>query len=114
MAPALPFINDTELEIDRVASAAADGGASYFAGGGVFLREEAKAMMFPWIDENFPHLSAWYRRKFGASPFLDDDYNKKIAVRMESARELYRLPHRPFDYHPELWEGERQLALFTL
>ena len=114
MAPALPFINDSELEIDRVASAAAGAGASYFAGGGVFLREEAKQMMFPWIDEHFPHLSSSYRRRFTGSPFLDDDYSARVAARMESARALHRLPHRPFDYHPELWAGEPQLSLFTL
>ena len=114
MAPALPFINDSEFEIDRVACSAADAGASYFGGGGVFLRQEAQAMMFPWIDENFPHLSGRYRTKFSNNAFLDDGYAQKIAAHMKSARELYRLPHRPYDYHPEQWEGEQQLALFTL
>jgi len=114
MAPALPYINDSELEIDRVASAAASAGASYFAGGSVFLREEARQMMFPWIDEHFPHLSALYRRRFTGNAYLDDGYREKLAARMESARELYRLPPRPFDYHPELWSGEQQLSLFTL
>ena len=114
MAPALPLINDTEVEIDRVAAAAAEAGASYFAGGGVFLREEAKQMMFPWIDEHFPHLASRYRERFSKNPFLDDEYSAGIAARMEAARELYRLPHRPFDYHPELWAGEPQLSLFTL
>lgn len=114
MKPTLPLINDSEREINCVASAAANAGASYFAGGGVFLREEAKQMMFPWIDEYFPHLSSRYRQWFAASAFLDDAYTGRIAARMEAARELYRLPPRPFDYHPELWEGRPQLSLFTL
>lgn len=114
MKPTLPLINDSVLEIDRVASAAADAGASYFAGGGVFLREEAKQTMFPWIDEHFPRLSSRYREWFATKAFLDDAYSARIAARMEAARELYRLPPRPFDYHPELWAGDPQLSLFTL
>ena len=114
MKPTLPLINDSEREINGVAAAAADAGASYFAGGEVFLKEEAKQMMFPWIDEHFPHLSSRYRRWFAASAFLDGAYIERTAARMEAARELYRLPPRPFDYHPEHWAGEPQLSLFTL
>jgi DNA repair photolyase len=112
--PVMPLITDREESLDALAGAAANAGAKYFGGGPLFLMPCAQKVFFPFLDEHFPHLAARYREQYERSPYLGSDYKERLRTRVQKIREKYGLAAAPVEYRPELWEDDKQLALFPL
>ena len=109
--PILPFLNDGETGLDRLASAAADAGAGYFGGNVVFLKPCTHSVFFPFLEQHFPHLLKKYESYFRKNSFLNGSYPAKVRERMAILRARYGFGERFPDYKPEAWEEEPQLEL---
>ena len=112
--PILPLITDREKDLDRLAKAAKDAGAQYFGGGVLFLMPSAQKVFFPFLAERFPHLLRRYEERYKKSPYLRGAYTEELRKRIREIRDRYGLASAPVDYRPELWEDERQQALFEM
>ena len=112
--PVMPSITDTEQNLDALAAAAAQSGAQYFGGGPLFLMPSAQKIFFPFLEQRFPELARHYREQYERSPYLSADYRERLRARVGKIREKYKLASAPVEYRPELWEDDRQLALFPL
>jgi DNA repair photolyase len=112
--PVMPLITDREESLDALARAAAEAGAKYFGGGALFLMPSAQKVFLPFLQERFPQLAARYEEQFRKSPYLGQDYKDRLHARVQKIREKYGLASAPVEYRPELWEDDKQLALFPL
>jgi DNA repair photolyase len=112
--PVMPLITDSEESLEKLARGAADAGAKYFGGGPLFLMPCAQKVFLPFLDEHLPHLAARYREQYRKSPYLGADYKERLRGRVQKIRDKYGLAAMPVEYRPELWEDDKQLALFPL
>jgi DNA repair photolyase len=112
--PVMPGLTDGERQLDRLAKAARDAGATYFGGGPLFLMPSAQKIFFPFLEREFPKLAVRYRELFATRAFLDRDYKDELRTKVRRIRDRYGLESGPVEYCPELWEGEEQGTLFPL
>ncbi len=70
--PILPGVNDSEAELRPLLLAARDAGASDVHGAALYLKPTARARFIPWIEQEFPQLTARYRRLFGRRDYLEN------------------------------------------
>jgi DNA repair photolyase len=112
-APIMPLINDSDAGLDALARAAAAAGANGFGGNVVFLKDSAKAVFLPFLEERFPGLVRRYRERFERTAFLRGDYPERIRERVGRIRRRYGFEER-FEtrQEPELWPREAQMGLF--
>jgi DNA repair photolyase len=111
-SPVMPLINDSRRNMEGVAAAAADAGASYMYGGVLFLKPCAQKAFFPFLEARFPNLLRRYRQRYENSPFLRGRYPELIAERLQQVRAKYGLTRKISDYVPDSWEPGPQLTLF--
>jgi len=106
-SPVMPHINEDEIE--AVARAAAEAGASSFVAHGVFLMPCALRVFLPFLAERYPHLLRKYERRFSREAYLRGDYTERLTARVRAARAKAGLAERqePGDVYPE----PSQLAL---
>jgi DNA repair photolyase len=66
LMPVLPFIEDTEDNIRRIVTLAADNGAKYILPAfGMTLRDRQRAYYYTKLDQHFPGLRTRYEKAFG-------------------------------------------------
>ena len=66
LMPVLPFIEDTEDNIRRIVTLAADNGAKYILPAfGMTLRDRQRAYYYAKLDKHFPGLRPRYEKAFG-------------------------------------------------
>jgi DNA repair photolyase len=66
LMPVLPFIEDTEENIQQIVNLAAGNGARYIIPAfGMSLRDRQRAYYYAKLDQHFPGLSARYKQAFG-------------------------------------------------
>lgn len=111
-SPVLPAINDSWERLESVASAAAAIGARGFGAHLVFLQPCAQAVMFPFLEQEFPHLAAGYRENFGARPYPKRALEEELQAKVATLRARYRLDGRTAGPAVEMAGGYRQMALF--
>ena len=110
--PIMPLITDRESDLDRLAKAAREHGASYFGGGILFLMPCSKRVFFPFVEEHYPHLIRRYRERYESNAYIEGPYRDLIRDRLRAIRERHGLAVSP----PEReWpvEQEMQQLLFT-
>jgi DNA repair photolyase len=112
--PIMPMITDSEESLDALAGAARHAGAQYFGGGPLFLMPSAQNVFFPFLEAQFPKLTARYRKLYAASAYLGGGYKDNLRERVQRIRERHGFGSAPVEYRPELWEGEEQPSLFPL
>jgi DNA repair photolyase len=88
-SPLMPLINDGEENIDAVARAARQAGASAFWANVVFLKDCAKAVFFPYLQESHPHLVKRYQQHFRSSAYLNGPYVDTIHERVKRVKERH-------------------------
>jgi DNA repair photolyase len=110
--PLMPLINDSERDIDAVAHAAFEAGATSFWGNVLFLKPCSKQVFMPFLEEHFPHLVRRYRTRFENSAFLRGEYPETVTKRVHAARERYGLHRSSPEYEPEWLSEEDQMLLF--
>jgi DNA repair photolyase len=82
--PVMPGLNDSPESLEAVALAARAAGARRFGTGVVFLKPCAQAVFLPFLDREFPHLAAAYRRWFARSAYLRDGTAERVRVFTEA------------------------------
>jgi len=114
-SPVLPLINDSERGLDALAKAAAESGAYAFGANVLFLKQCAKDVFFPFLEERFPALVRRYRERFARNAYLTGDYPEKIKERVRMIRRRHGLEQDPDAprKEPELWPHDAQLTLFV-
>ena len=74
LSPILPLINDSEESIGRVFAAAREADANWVWHNVLFLRSSARAVFFPFLEEQFPKLVKKYQERFRAGDFITGAY----------------------------------------
>ena len=110
--PILPLLTDTEENLEALAAAAAQAGASFMGDGLLFLRPPADRVFFAFLEQHFPRLVPKYRQQFRGWSRLGGEYPKLIQERVQKIRARYGLAGAPAEYTPELWPGDPQGELF--
>lgn len=80
--PVLPFISDTEEEIDRMVSSAANHQADFILVGGLTLfgdgPADSKTLYFKFLERKFPHLITQYRQLYGNNFYPSRRYQDEL------------------------------------
>ncbi len=109
--PVMPFLTDPESNLDPLAAAAKAAGATFFAGGPVFLKPCSKQVFMPFLERQYPELVAEYQRLFRDSAFLPGTYKEELRAKVDRVRTRYGLADAPIEYTPELWHPEPEQGL---
>jgi DNA repair photolyase len=110
--PVMPMITDREDQLDRLAKAARDRGASYFGGGVLFLMPCSRKVFFPFVEKHFPHLLRRYQERYEREAYLKGPYREIIRERIAAIRERYGLNAGPPRREVAAWD-DPQGMLFT-
>ena len=80
LCPFLPFINDTEENLQGLLNYCIDAGVYgiLFWGGGMTLREGSREYFYKKLDEHFPGLKDVYHKKYGYKYEIHSDNNDKL------------------------------------
>jgi DNA repair photolyase len=106
--PVMPLINDSEMSLDAVCSAAVENGAAWFSAAPVFLKPCAQQVFFPFLERQFPHLVRRYRERFEKNAYLKGHYPELIRERVKIIRDRHNLVRKEAPY----WPADDQLDLF--
>ncbi len=119
LTPILPFINDTEENLQEILTACADAGVKGVLnmGMGLTLREGNREYFYQALDCHFPGLKREYQRRYGNAYEIPSPNSRRLtqifhetcrkAGMMDSVEDIFRyLREFPED------EGYQQLSLF--
>jgi DNA repair photolyase len=79
-APVLPGITDSPQELAKVVRAAAAVKARSVAAVPLFLKPCSEKIFMPFLEENFPHLVAMYKKRYADRAFLPAEYTNRISA----------------------------------
>ncbi len=111
MMPILPFIEDTEENVNQIVQKAAENGAQYIIPAfGVTVREGQREHFYAKLDQEFPGLRQRYQRTFGYAYYCPARRRDKLAQVFFAACESFGLATRVTSYPPK--HDTEQLSLF--
>jgi DNA repair photolyase len=93
-SPAMPGINDSQPQLDRMAYLAAAAKASFLSSGALFLKPSSRQVFEKFVEENFPNLLRDLQRRFALGAFQSRDYQATLDGRVRAACERHGLPVR--------------------
>ena len=88
-APVLPGITDSPAALDALVGAAKRAGAKYIYANPLFLKPCSASIFLPFLEQEFPHLVAEYRKRFQDRAFLGKAYSKRISELMAGLRKKH-------------------------
>jgi len=112
--PVLPGITDAAAELEALVAAVADAGATSIAAGALRLQTTARKRYLPFIEDEFPELTARYRSTYASSSNATDRYREGLSAAMRRLCVRYGIAygHRQGDDHPaEATDPAEQLEL---
>ena len=96
--PLLPFISDTDEEIEKIISAAKKSGAEYVLAAGLTLfgadQRDSKQLYFRFIKENYPDLLMRYEKMYGSIDYPSWQYQKELKMRSDRICLKYQVKNR--------------------
>jgi DNA repair photolyase len=95
--PVLPGITDGPAMLDELVRKIAATGATHIAACALRLRNAARKRYLPWIDEEFPHLSARYASTYANSIHAGDTYREGLSQVMTRLCRRYRIRYGHMD-----------------
>jgi DNA repair photolyase len=95
--PILPGITVGPAMLDELVRKIAETGATHIAACALRLRHAARKRYLPWIDEEFPHLSARYASTYANSFHAGDSYRDGLSQVMTRLCRRYRIRYGHFD-----------------
>lgn len=107
-SPVLPAINDARRSLEAVAAAAAAAGARSFGAQALFLKDCARAVLLPFLEERFPHLALAYRRTYAHSAYLKGEYPERLKRTVAELKAAYGLNRKTETPPAEEW-GQMEL-----
>jgi len=90
MMPIIPLLTDSEKNIDRLFSAAAECSADYLLPGVLYLRGKTRQAFFNFIANEFPELSDQYKLLYKTGGAVKD-YKEKLYRVVNRLRDKYSL-----------------------
>jgi len=88
-SPVLPGITDSPKDIEALISAAAKAGAHHMFAGALFLKPCSAAVFLPFLEKQFPHLVANYKRRYEGRAFLPPAYSKPLGQLVQRLLQKY-------------------------
>jgi DNA repair photolyase len=92
--PIVPGITDEPQALDDLARLAEQAGAKSIYGNVLFLMPSAMSFFMPFLEAEFPQLSARYHRLYARSAYLSGDYKERMVKLMADLRAKYGLNQR--------------------
>jgi DNA repair photolyase len=114
-SPVLPGITDSPKDLEALVQAAAKAGAHYIFAGPLFLKPCSAAVFLPFLEQQFPHLVANYKRRYDGRAFLPASYAKPLSQLVTRLTEKYKLSPRERSTHATrlpVHNFDQQLNLF--
>ena len=114
-SPVVPGITDSPKDLEALIRAAAEAGADYVFANPLFLKPCSAAVFLPFLEQNFPHLAANYRKRYQDRAFLAPAYAKRLSELMTRLREKYKITRARRPAYATKWpvQGfDEQLKLF--
>ncbi|GAA4431940.1 Rv2578c family radical SAM protein [Georgenia halophila] len=93
--PILPWLTDSEEQLDALYSALADAGASDVTTGALHLRPGAREWFMDWLAREFPALVPQYRRLYGGGSYASKEYRQWLGERSGRLRRRHGFDIRP-------------------
>jgi len=107
--PILPFISDTQQQLEKIIAAAKEFGAHYILVGGLTLFGEqpadSKTLYFNFLKRYDPTLISKYEALYGTKSFPPKHYLAKLNGEAESLCVKYQIRTRILSQHEQLSEG---------
>ncbi|MFY9647950.1 MAG: radical SAM protein, partial [Terriglobales bacterium] len=88
-APVLPEITDHARDLEALVKAASEAGAKYVFANPLFLKPCSAAVFLPFVEENFPALAEFYRKRYSDRAFLPKGYGERLSQLMAALRRRY-------------------------
>jgi DNA repair photolyase len=88
-APVLPEITDRSRDLEALVKAASEAGAKYIFPSPLFLKPCAAAVFLPFLEENFPALVEFYRKRYADRAFLPKGYGQRLSQLIATFRRKY-------------------------
>lgn len=110
LAPVLPGLTDGEGNIEAVARAARDHGASFFFAGTLRLTPVPRQTYFDFLARERPELTARTARLYEEGPYALRSYQQAVERRVERLKAKVGLAERPAP-NRRVVHRERQLSL---
>jgi DNA repair photolyase len=112
VSPVLPLITDSEASLNAVAQAAKAAGARTLWAQPLFLKDCARKVFLPWMEQEYPALLGKYRAWYDREAYLRGPYVEWLKTRVEGVRRRHGLSDRAANYRPPGWLGPSQMRLF--
>lgn len=117
LTPILPFLTDTEENLDRLLEYCLDAGVKGIIcfNGGMTLREGNREYFYRALDRHFPGLSSRYAERYGGAYEVVSDSSPRLMRRLMEVCRRYDIicdPEECFAYIAQMPEKYEQLSLF--
>ena len=117
MTPILPFLTDTEENMQTILDCCFDAGVKGIVlwSAGLTLRDGSREYYFRALDRHFPGLSDEYRKRYGNAYEVNSPDNDRLMRKFHSACEKHGVIHDPdecFRYIAEMQPQLYQMSLF--
>ncbi len=114
-APVLPGITDSPAALDELVRATKEAGGHYIYANPLFLKPCSAKVFLPFLEQEFPHLVAEYRKRFEDRAFLGKAYAKRISELMARLRKKHGITREVAqrgEISPSRAVEDEQLSLF--
>ncbi|MCS4542139.1 MAG: radical SAM protein [Euryarchaeota archaeon] len=98
--PIIPYLCDTNENLEKVVKGSAASGAKYVIAGGMTLRDNQKIRFVNLLKTNFPKLIKKYEKLYGDKISPDRAYETKIEQKVADFCKKYRVRDRVPKYIP--------------
>jgi DNA repair photolyase len=110
--PVLPFLTDSEQNLESVARAAKQAGADHFGANVLFLKPCAQRVFFPFLAERFPEHLRRYEQMFAGGAYISGEYPRQLRALVASIRERAGIPARDMQRIRPPQPPDSQMSLF--
>ena len=91
--PVLPFISDTESELEKIISTAKEHGADYVLAGGLTLfgteAADSKTLFYKFLERYDVSLLQKYQQLYGPNSYASFQYQKELSERAKNLCRKY-------------------------
>src|SRR5271166_3051749 len=96
-APVLPGITDSAAALDKLVRATKEAGGKYISANTLFLKPCSASIFLPFLEKEFPHLVADYRKRYADRAFVSKAYSKRLSDLMASLRKKHGIKKELID-----------------
>jgi len=93
--PLLPFISDTDDELEKIIAAAKEYGANYILIAGLTLfgndERDSKQLVLKFLKNHYPHLSEKYEKMYESVYYPSWQYQQQLKKRADAICEKYKI-----------------------